>query len=137
MDAPSQSVTDFLESLQDAMRQLREIRSQYIQRGTQPGPPVMHLHGRERRSHGGLHLALLVKGSDGRDYDLGVEVLWNSERWTIKTGAWVDADAGQDFLRELPERTASDLSTCMEQLQAAVRDLESFEDLVPGKVGQP
>ena len=82
-------------------------------------------------------MALLVKGSDGRDYDLGVEVLWNSERWTIKTGAWVDADAGQDFLRELPERTASDLSTCMEQLQAAVRDLESFEDLVPGKVGQP
>src|SRR5882672_6703116 len=26
--------------------------------------------------------ALIVKGSDGRDYDLSVEVLWNPERWT-------------------------------------------------------
>ena len=77
--------------------------------------------------------ALIVKGSDGRDYDLSVEVLWNPERWTIKTEARVDVETGQGVLRQLPERTASDLSTCMEQIRAAVGDLASFEDLVPGK----
>ena len=78
--------------------------------------------------------ALIVKGSDGRDYDLSVEVLWNLERWTIKTEARVDVETGQDVLRQLPDRTASDLSTCMEQIRAAVGDLASFEDLVPGRV---
>ncbi len=123
MDIPSQSVTAFLESLQDARRQLGGIWSKYVRRGTRPGAPVFHLHGSERRSQGGFSFALIVKGSDGRDYDLSVEVLWNPERWTIKTEARVDVETGQDVLRQLPDRTASDLG-----------DLASFEDLVPGKV---
>jgi len=134
VDIPSQSVTAFLESLQDARRQLGQIWSKYVRRGTRPGAPVFHLHGSERRSQGGFSFALIVKGSDGRDYDLSVEVLWNPERWTIKTEARVDVETGQDVLRQLPDRTASDLSTCMEQIRAAVGDLASFEDLVPGKV---
>src|SRR5882762_5955301 len=134
MDIPSQSVTAFLESLQDARRQLGGIWSKYVRRGTRPGAPVFHLHGSERRSQGGFSFALIVKGSDGRDYDLSVEVLWNPERWTIKTEARVDVERGQDVLRQLPDRTACDLSTCMEQIRAAVGDLASFEDLVPGRV---
>jgi len=93
----------------------------------------LNLAGRGYRS---LVLALVVKGSDGREYDLGVDVLWNLERWTIKTEVWVDVERGQELLRELPERTASDLGTCIEHIRAAVGDLASFKDLVPGEVGR-
>ena len=83
----------------------------------------------------GIELALPIRGTDGRSYDLSVELLWNSERWSITTSAWVDTDAGQDLVRELPSYTATDLRTCMEQLRAAVDDLTKFEDLVAGKDG--
>jgi len=36
-------------------------------------------------------------------------------------------------LRELPDRSADDLPRCLEQVGAAVEDLLSFENLVPGK----
>src|SRR5258708_38585178 len=123
MDIPSQSVTAFLESLQDARRQLGGIWSKYVRRGTRPGAPVFHLHGSERRSQGGFSFALIVKGSDGRVYDLSVEVLWNLERWSIKTEARVDVDAGLDVLRHPPDRTATGLSPCTEHIQAVVRSL--------------
>jgi hypothetical protein len=133
MDIAGQSVTAFLESLQDVMQQLGEIWSQYVRHGTQPGRPVLNLAG---PGHRALVLALIVKGSDGRECDLGVEVLWNPERWTIKTEAWVEVESGQELLRELPERTTSDLDTCIEHIRAAVGDLASFKDLVPGEVGR-
>jgi hypothetical protein len=139
MDTPSQNVTAFLEVLQDASRQLGQVWARYRQRGTQPNRPVLSLSRRENETArgvlGSITLALPVRGTDGRSYDLSVELRWNSERWSITTGAWVDTDAGQDLVRELPTYTATDLRTCMEQLRAAVDDLTKFEDLVAGKDG--
>ena len=139
MDTPSQNVTAFLEVLQDALRQLGQVWAHYRRLGTQPNRPVLNLGRREnetaRSVRGSIELALPVRGTDGRSYDLSVELLWNSERWSITTSAWVDTDAGQDLVRELPSCTATDLRTCMEQLRAAVDDLTKFEDLVAGKDG--
>ena len=139
MDTPSQNVTAFLEVLQDALRQLGQVWAHYRRLGTQPNRPVLNLGRREnetaRSVRGSIELALPVRGTDGRSYDLSVELLWNSERWSITTGAWVDTDVGQDLIRELPTYTATDLRTCMEQLRAAVDDLTKFEDLVAGKDG--
>lgn len=61
-----------------------------------------------------------------------VDVLWDAERWTITTEAWVEVDdGGQDILRQLPERTAKDIKGCATCLTAAVDDLVGFEDLIP------
>jgi hypothetical protein len=146
MDDASRSVVVFLESLQDAMQRLRDVRGHYLQRGTQPSRPFLVLSGRPFRIHegdavqqfhGSVALGLPVKGSDGREYELTVDVLWDAERWTITTGAWVEAEAGgQDILRQLPERVLVNLSACTEQLGAAVGDLVRFEDLIPGKSGR-
>jgi hypothetical protein len=139
MDAPSQSVAAFLETLQDAKQRLHEIRMQYHRRCGRSGPEIWSVGGRARDAHGGLlGVDLPVVGRDDRRYELAVEIAWNTERWTIRTEAWVDAEAGgQERLRALPERTASDIHTCMAQIRAAVDDLASFADLVPGEAGQP
>jgi hypothetical protein len=87
--------------------------------------------------HGeGFFLALLIKATDAREYELSVDVLWHPEEgWTISTSAFVEAETGQEVLRELPKRTAADFGACMEQLRAAVGDLIGFQDLVPAKTG--
>jgi hypothetical protein len=72
-----------------------------------------------------------IDGTDGREYELGVDILWDTDCWTITTEARVTNEpAGQDILRRLPERTADNLSTCVQQLRAAIDELVNFEDLV-------
>src|SRR5438105_14619524 len=147
MDDSSRGVAVFLESLQNAMGRLGEVWGHYLRRGAQPYRPFVVLSGRPfaiqdggsvRQFHGSIALGLQVKGTDGRQYELTVDVLWDTERWTIITLAWVETEAGgQDVLRQLPERTAVDLSSCMAELGAAVGDLVRFEDLVPGKGDGP
>lgn len=142
MDASSSSVAAFLESLQDAMKELGNISHHYLRRGTQPGRPFLVLSGRPfaihrgdslRQFHGSVGLGLMVTGADGKDYELGVDVLWDLDCWTLTTEAWVETkDGGQKMLRKLPERTATDLSACSELLAMAIKDLRTFEDLVPG-----
>ncbi len=146
MDNPSRSVAAFLESLQDAMQRLAQIHGHYVRRGTQPAKPFLVLSGRPfrvhegaivQRFHGSVALGLHVTGTDGREYELAVDILWDDERWTLQTEAWIDADAaGQEILRQLPQRTASDLDGCMRQLGEAVGDLLRFDDLVPGDTSQ-
>jgi hypothetical protein len=144
MDAPSRSVAAFLESLQDAMKRLGDVWGHYLRHGTEPNRPFLVLSGSPfsihegdavRQFRGCVALGLQVKGADGRKYELGIDVLWDAERWTVATEAWVEAGAGgQDLLRQLPERTAPDLDGCLAHLGAAVGHLVSFADLVPGKV---
>jgi hypothetical protein len=133
MDVSSQNTVAFLTALQDAMRQLRTIRAPSVRHGI-VGGPFFNLHGREPSSStGGLSLGLGIKGGDGRTYDLEVELLWNAERWTINSGIYVDADAGgQNTVRELPQRTTSDLNGCIEHLRGAIDDLIGLQDLAPG-----
>jgi hypothetical protein len=71
---------------------------------------------------------------DEREYELGIDLLWDLQGWTTTTEAWADADENSRILlRELPERTASDLAGCIGHLHAAVDDLMRFDDLVPNK----
>ena len=147
MDADSRAVFAFLESLQDAMYRLGEIQGHYALRGTRPERPFLVLSGRPfsihekesaRQFHGSVALGILLRAADGREYQLGVDVLWDSERWTITTEAWVEADdGGQHLLRELPARSPADLNACRQQLKEAVEDLLRFEDLVPGGADSP
>jgi hypothetical protein len=79
-----------------------------------------------------LTLALPVSGSDGVEYELSVDVTWGSECWTITSGLYRDSDrGGQETLRQLPERSASDLESCLEHVHAAVSDLARYDDLIP------
>jgi hypothetical protein len=130
MDIASQNVVAFLRSLRGARQELGRVGGHYLQRGTQPSRPSLEFHGE------GFFLALLIKATDAREYELSVDVLWHPEEgWTISTSAFVEAETGQEVLRELPKRTAADLGACMEQLRAAVGDLIGFQDLVPAKTG--
>ncbi len=141
MDAPGQHVAAFLEALQDAMQRLGQVHGHYLRRGNAPARPFLNLSGRPfsihagesvRQFHGSIVLGLHIKGTDGRQYELAVDVLWDADRWTITTEAWVEADAGgQDVLRQLAERSAADLDGCVAQLATAVGDWVGFEDLVP------
>jgi hypothetical protein len=127
------------------MTRLGEVHGHYVRHGTTPNRPFLvlgarpfriHEGGSVRQFHGSVALGLIVKGADGREYDLGIDVLWDDARWTIQTQAWVESHAnGQNLLRELPERTAEDLEKCIEQVGAAVGDLVGFDDLVPGSGG--
>jgi hypothetical protein len=147
VDDPGRHAAALLEALQDAMQRLGQVHAHYVRLGTAPARPFLTLSGRPfsvhedgsaRRFHGSIALGLHVTGADGREYELAVDVLWDAERWTITTEAWVEADAGgQDLLRRLPERSATELRVCIEQLAAAVGDLEGFDDLVPRKSPLP
>jgi hypothetical protein len=149
MDTPSHYVATFLETLQDAMQQLTQLQHHYFDRGTRPDRPFLFLSGRPfsvyegesvQQVQGSLALGLHIRGGDGREYELAVDVLWDAECWTITTEAWVEADTssdtsaktgGQELLRQLPKRRAVDLEICTKQVRAAVEDLAEFDDLVP------
>jgi hypothetical protein len=144
MDANSQHVITFLQSLQAAMLRLGEIQGHYIRHGAEPERPSLLLSGSPFGIHTGetvqlfggcITLGLMVCGRDGRMYELFVEVLWDAGQWTILTEARVDNDEddGSTLLRALPDRVAGDLDGCVSQLGEAVEDLAGFVDLVPGK----
>jgi hypothetical protein len=129
MDTQSRNVIGFLEALGSEMgRFTGEVKSQYADRqgGRMARMPVLGV------TSGSLTLALPVRGSDGVEYELGVDVTWDSERWTIASGLYRDSDkGGQETLRQLPERSASDLESCLEHVHAAVSDLARYDDLIP------
>ena len=129
MDTQSRNVVVFLEALVREMRRLaQEVKMHYAHGlgGRMPRMPVLALAGRS------LVLALPVKGADFAEYELAVDVTWDSEQWTITTGIYRDSDrGGQETLRMLPERSASDLETCLEHVHAAISDLTKFSHLIP------
>jgi hypothetical protein len=141
MDEASRNTTAFLGSLQDAMRKLADVSNHYQRRGARPDKPYLVLGARPfrvhdgptvREFHGSLAIGLNVRGTDGRNYDLGIDVLWDATCWTLTTEAWVESDdGGEQLLRELPERNAPTLEACTRHLAEAVSDLIRFDDLVP------
>jgi len=143
MDDSSRHTTAFLESLQHAVRQLGDVRNHYQRLATGPDRPYLVLSSYPFRVHekstvrefnGSVAIGLHVRGADSKEYELGIDILWDSERWTLITEAWVEADeGGQNLLRKLPERTASDSEGCRRELTSAVADLFKFDDLVPRK----
>jgi hypothetical protein len=139
MDEPGRNAAILLEGLQDAMGQLRRIWNHYLRLGTQPGRPFLVLSVRpftihegqsDRHFSGSVSIGLPVKGASGDEYELSVDLLWDDTNWTITTEAWVEADGGQSLLRELRERSAASLSSCLEHLRQAVDSLVDFQDLV-------
>ncbi len=142
MDAPGRNAAILLEVLQDAMTRLGQIWSHFVKLGTQPGRPFLVLGSRPftiqrgqfvRKFNGCVSVGLPVRGADGKDYELSVDVLWDETAWTIMTEAWVGADDGQVLLRELPERSAADLAPCLKEIREAVESVVDFQDLIPGK----
>jgi hypothetical protein len=146
MDAPSQNVSEFLAALQTAMKRLGSLWNHYTKLGTRPQRPYLSLSASPFRVHdgestrefsGSVALGLLITGADGREYQFGVDVLWDAREWTLQTEAWVEAEeGGQTLLRSLPEGRATDLSSCLTQLHAAVDSLTSFDDLLPKPSGK-
>ena len=142
MDHSSQRTTFFLESLQDAMADLRRTANHYVRRGGAAVPSFLVLSARpftileeagRREFRGAVSLGLHVTGSDRREYELGVDVLWDDEGWTIQTEASVETDdGGQALLRALSEQHAATLEDCVSMMRTAVASLTGFEDLVPG-----
>ena len=139
-DTPSTSAMAFLEAIQDAQSVLTKVWGQYSAQGASSIQRVLTLSGRpfavttgstSQEFRGSLVLGLIVEGRDGRKYDLGVDLMWDGQSWTIDTEAWVsDEIRNQVLLRELPRRRTTDLAACLSALRGAVGDLASFQDLV-------
>lgn len=79
MDEAGRNTVAFLESRQDAMRQLGEVWNHYQRRGTRPDRPYLVLSGRPVRIHekstvrefnGNVAIGLHVRGSDGKEQDV-------------------------------------------------------------------
>ncbi len=141
MDAASRDAAALLRGLQEAREHLGAVWSHFTRRGARPGRPYLVLSGRPftvhesggaRQFEGSVALGVLVRGADDREYQLGIDLLWDERGWAVTTEAWVEQpEGGQTRLRALPERTASTLHECLAHLEAAVEDLLRFEDLVP------
>jgi len=64
-----------------------------------------------------------VKGSDNKEYDLGIEVLWDEANWATR-------------LCELPESSSIELSDRLNQAQDAIEDLFGLQTFVPGNLSR-
>jgi len=130
----------FLEALQDAQTYLAEVHNHYSVKGVRSVQTIFNLSGRpftvadgesRRVYRGSLAIGLLVAGRDGREYDIGLDLQWNADGWTIDTEAWVSHETqNQVLLRELPSRSATELHRCLQELREALHDLKTFDDLI-------
>ncbi|MBI3560828.1 MAG: hypothetical protein HY080_03835 [Gammaproteobacteria bacterium] len=140
MDQACKSVATFLECLQECMTQLHAIHDHFVQAGIRGARPFLNLSGRPFTIlngstatvfSGSLCMGFLVETTKAREYDLHVNLLWDNEQWLVETQAWVDNDAGgQDMLRALPVRSATQLVSCIEQIKLAVADLATLREVV-------
>ena len=141
MDEASRNASVLLEALHDFQCELWDVCGHYRRRGNEALRPYVVIGGRPFRIHepdrvrefrGCLALGLRVIGADGKQYELGLDVLWDDDGWTVVTDVGVEAETGgTTFLREIPERHARRLDECIEQVHLAIRELPTFEDLVP------
>lgn len=140
MDKSSADVAAFLTELQSAQERLGDVWQHFAKRGVTPSRPSLVISGKGFQVHkatstqtyaGSIAIGLNVIGTDNREYDLGIDVMWDDYTWTIATEAWASTEqSGQVLLRELPPRLASDLEGCRAQMRAAINDLMSFDDIV-------
>jgi hypothetical protein len=142
MDGPSLHIVEFLGALQEARMRLSPFWNQLMSRGVVPAegslfglsasPYGVHDGASSRVFLGCIFVGLAVRGTNGQRYELVVELLWDAQGWTLTTEAWGEGDDGYNtLLRALPERTAGELPSCLEQLRSAVDDLATFNDLIP------
>ena len=66
-------------------------------------------------------MGIVAKGSNNKEYDLGIEILWDEANWATR-------------LCELPERSSIELSDCLNQTQDATEDLLGLQTFVPGNL---
>ena len=141
MDEASRNAASFLEALHDFQRELWDVCLHYRRRGNQANRPFVVIGGRPfrilepdrvREFRGCLALGVTVIGADKKEYELGLDIVWNDDGWTVDTDVGVEDEmGGTTFLRDTPERHARSLDECIEQVHLAIRDLPTFEDLVP------
>lgn len=141
MDTASANVVTFLTNYQDRMAQLGELSQVYMRAGAAKTKVATNLSGRPFTVHGGesataydggIAFALYVWATEkAPEYELLAMLCWRDDAWVIETEVWVEADnGGSTLLRELPPRTATDLTSCLAQLEAAIADFPSFKDCV-------
>jgi hypothetical protein len=139
MDDRSHTVAEFLTALQKGMERLEDVWSHYAALGARPHKPYLILSGRPFRLHegdetrefdGSVALGLLITAPDDRVLELGVDVLWRDDGWTLLTEAWEEDVKEQRLRRALPERHAGTLRACIEHLAEALADLERFDELL-------
>jgi hypothetical protein len=137
MDERNEVVFNFLHALQDAMTQLGDVWNFYKEKGAHPKKPFFTLSGRpfkihnnDQVYHGAIAFGLIVHSPEGKEYDIGIDVLWNDTGWVIETEAWVESENNLDLIRALPSFQCSDLNNAINHIPEAIRSLYGFEDLI-------
>jgi hypothetical protein len=139
MDDRSHTVAEFLTALQRGMERLEDVWSHYAKLGARPHKPYLtlsghpysvHAGGEARQFDGAVAMGLLVTTADDRVLELGVDLLWRDDGWTLLTEAWEEDVKDQRLRRALPQRHAGTLRAALEHLADALADLERFDDLV-------
>lgn len=143
MDTQSRSVATFLAQIQDSKTQLQILRGHYLAAGASRARIGINLSARPYKVHGDgaateydgcLPMCLYVTTTDGREYELGASLLWHQRAWRIETELRQEsADGSWDLVHDLPARTAEDLASCLQQVQAAIADLAGFQDRIFGR----
>jgi hypothetical protein len=134
MDQASQAIAKFLLAIQQSQIQLGGVRDSFNRRGVKFAKVFQNLSGSPNNPSseiiGSIMMGVAVLPYDSREFDLRTKISWDTSKWITKTTVWIDSDDDQDLVKSFPERHAETLDECLSNLQIALQELASCEDLV-------
>ena len=138
MDEPSRHVLRFLEALSANVwgRGLYGgsdgLWVKLVRRGLHPTRPGTRL-GISTGPRPSLTLGTSATIAANRQLEFLVELRHDGESWLVETGVYVDLwpdEEGQREIRSFPDRRAATLDDCLAELDAAIADLATCDDVL-------
>jgi hypothetical protein len=146
MDNASHSVKLFLETLQDSQTALVDASDSWRSKVpiAQPilsfpsGAPFSFLRNlvSEKEFNGRVCMGISVNKQPSSQYlntetlEFEINLLWDEEKWWIKTAVWEEFEDGRRLIRSFPERQTASLDDCLQQLRLAINDLVACQDIL-------
>jgi hypothetical protein len=153
MDTASLNVKRFLEALRDGRTALAEVRELWIsnasiaKRSSINHPSISFQSRRPftnwrkmvsgREFNGCICLNISVNKQpnwpipcEAETIEFEINLLWDENKWYIKTEVSDKFNDGRRLIRSFPERQTESLDDCLQQLKLALNDLATCEDLL-------
>jgi hypothetical protein len=134
MDQASQDTIKFLSALQQTHVPLLHIWNSYTRRGVKLVTKFQHMSGTRSDPSseilGTILLGIVVELRNGNEFDMPIKISWDTQKWIIQTEVWIELDDDQELIKAFPKKYSETLDECLSNLQIALQELASCEDLV-------